>query len=262
MREKGIKTYNAEQHQYLREGGKILLGALMAVEAVIKEGVSTLDLNNVAEQYIRERGAEPSFQGYNGFEFAICASVNEESIHGKPRADKVLKNGDIVSVDVGVRWKGMCTDAARTFAVGEISEEARNLINATEQCFEEAIRGLKAKSKVGDIGERIEAYIKGNTTYSIIDTYFGHGIGEKLHEDPLIPNFKPDKKARKVIKECVIARLPVGSVIAIEPMINQGVKDVKLSNDGWTAITADGKLAAHYENTLIIHEDGVEVVTR
>jgi len=256
-----IKSYSAEQLDNLRQSGKILAGALAEIERNIKAGISTLELDKIAEESITKNGAEPSFKNYNRFPYSICTSVNEESIHGMPRADKILQDGDIISVDVGVRFNGMCTDAARTFPVGDVSDEAKALIKATEQCFFEAIKGLKEKSKVGDIGARIEDFIKTNTTFSIIENFFGHGVGERVHEEPLIPNFRPNRKTKKIIKEHVMARLPLHSVIAIEPMINAGVKESKVGKDGWTVTTADGKLAAHYENTVIILEDGVEVVT-
>ncbi|MCL2755663.1 MAG: type I methionyl aminopeptidase [Firmicutes bacterium] len=258
---KNIKVYNTEQLDNVRQSGKILSHTLVLLQESLRSGISTLELDRIAEDYIRSSGAEPSFQNYNGYKYSICTSINEESIHGMPRKDKILKDGDIISIDVGVRFNGMCTDAARTFAIGEISDEAKHLIQITEQSFFEAIRGLKAMSKVGDIGERIENYIRVNSTYSIVDRYFGHGVGEKVHEDPLIPNFIPPKKSIPKLKEIVRTRLPLHSVIAIEPMINMGVKDLKTASDKWTAITVDGKLAAHYENTLIILENGVEVVT-
>jgi len=259
---KNIKIYNEEQLNNLRKSGKILSQTLDLIKKSIREGISTLELDKIAEEFICKNGAVPSFKGYNGYKFSICTSVNEESIHGMPRKTKILENGDIISVDIGVRYNGMCTDAARTWGVGEISTEAQNLIDACEQCFREAIKGLKAMSKVGDIGQRIEDYIKKNTSYSIIDRYFGHGVGEKVHEDPLIPNFVPDKKSKRVLKDITRVRLPSCSVIAIEPMINQGTKEVKVGKDKWTVVTADGKLAAHYENTLIVMENNIEIVTQ
>lgn len=259
MRE--IKIYNHEQLLVMRQAGRILAEALEVVERAIKPGVSTLELNDIAHNHIEYHAGEPAFLNYHGYRHSICASVNEESIHGIPRSDKILCEGDIVSIDIGVKYRGMYVDAARTFPVGKVSDEARALINATRQAFFEGIRGLKAMSKVGDIGQRIEDYIKTNTTFSIIETYFGHGIGEALHEDPLIPNFRPSKNAKRAVKNITRVRLPAGCAIAIEPMINAGVKDVITAPDKWTAVTADGKLAAHYENTVIIKEDGVEVVT-
>ena len=253
-----IKSYTPEQLDIIRAGGKILAEALQVVRSYINPGVSTLELDKIAEDFVRGKGAEPSFKGYNGYAFTICASVNEESIHGIPKADKILRNGDIVSVDIGVRYKGFCTDAARTWPVGEVSEEARKLIEITEKSFWEGIRGLRAMHKVSSIGERVENFVRANSSFSIIENYFGHGVGEKVHENPLIPNYKPMSKA---LRDITRHRLPVGSVIAIEPMLNAGVKEVETAQDGWTAVTVDGKLAAHYENTVIVLENGVEVVT-
>jgi len=252
----------------MRASGKILRGAFELLENNIRAGVTTLELDKIAEKFIRSRGGEPCFKNYNGYGFTICASVNEASIHGIPRKDKILKDGDIISIDCGVRYpkgrNGMCTDAARTFAIGKISNEARKLIETCENCFEVATKNLKAGDKVSVIGEKIEALIGGR--YGIIDTYFGHGIGEKVHEDPLIPNFDVRKailygdKREKLLK-LVDIELAQNTAICIEPMINCGTKKVKTAKDGWTVITEDGRLAAHYENTLIIHKDGIEIVT-
>ncbi|MCL2570044.1 MAG: type I methionyl aminopeptidase [Firmicutes bacterium] len=254
-----IKTYNKEQLDYVREGGKILAQALSILKDSVKPGISTMELDKIAEDFIRAQGAEPAFMGYNGYKHTICASVNEEAIHGIPRTDKILKEGDIISVDCGVKWKGFCTDAARTIAVGKISDEAHKLIDATEQSFFQAIKGLKAMSKVGDIGTRIENYIKGNTNFSIIEKFCGHGIGEEVHQEPRIINYVPKVKIN--LHTDLRKRLPAGCVIAIEPMINVGTKDVKVGDDGWTVVTGDGKLSAHYENTVIVLEGCVEVVT-
>jgi len=263
-----IKTYSNEQLDNLRRSGKILADALDIVRAAIKPGITTLELDAIAHSYIIEAGAIPSFKDYNGFKYSICTSVNEESIHGMPRKDKLLKEGDIVSIDIGVKYNGMCTDAARTYPVGKISDDTQRLIDVTEQCFHEGIQGLKAKSKVGDIGEKIQRYIEQQRKecpcgmeYGIIENYFGHGVGERVHEDPLVPNYIPHKKTPKIVKDWCRTRLPAGSVIAIEPMINAGTGQVRTASDKWTAVTVDGKLAAHYENTLIILQDGVEVVT-
>jgi len=261
-----MKVYNQEQLGNLRASGRILRGAFEVLEKAVKAGVSTLELDKIAEQYIIQKGGEPCFKGYQNYGFSICASVNEESIHGMPRKDKVLKDGDIISLDCGVRYpkgkKGMCTDAARTYGVGKISNKARQLIEVCEQCFHVATKDLRAGVRVGTIGEKIEAFIGGR--YGIIDTYFGHGIGENVHEDPLIPNFNvanADEKRREKLIERASVILPEGVVICIEPMINCGTKEVKTGKDGWTVNTVDGELAAHYENTLIVWKDRVEIVT-
>jgi len=253
-----IKRYTKQQHQTLREGGKILARCLDVVKESVKEGVSTLELDKIAREFIKSKGAVPSFRGYQGYRYSICVSINNESIHGVPSDNKVLKDGDIVSIDIGVRHNGLCTDAARTFAVGNVSAEAQQLIDASRESFYQGILGLKAGERVGSIGERIEDYIKKNTDYSIIESYCGHGVGKKIHEDPLVPNFRPSVGK---LAGYVDQTLPDGCVLAIEPMINQGVKDIKLAEDGWTVLTADGKLAAHWENTVIVTKDGVEIIT-
>jgi methionyl aminopeptidase len=218
------------------------------LEGHVRAGVTTLELDKLADEYIRSKGGEPCFKNYNGFKYSICTSINSESIHGMP-SKKALREGDIISIDCGVRYPkgdGMCTDAARTFPVGRVTDKAQNLIDACE--------------KSNTIGKRIEKFIDGR--YGIISCYFGHGIGKKIHEGVLIPNFDVDKNgilpkvaqmAEKVLEE--------GMIICIEPMINCGKKDVKVLKDGWTVATVDGQLSAHYENTMIITKDGVEIVT-
>jgi methionyl aminopeptidase len=260
-----MKKYNSEQLENLRKSGRILRGVFDFVEKRIKPGISTLEIDSLAEDFIRSRGGDPCFKDYNGYKYTICASVNEESIHGIPGKDKILREGDIISIDCGVRWPlgkgGMCTDAARTFAVGEISDNASKLINTCKQCFDAAVKGLRAGDKVSVIGEKIEAFVDGR--YGIIDTYFGHAIGENVHEEPLIPNFdvrNAERNREKLIKITDVV-LHNGAIICIEPMINCGTKEVRVSKDGWTVVTADGSLAAHHENTIIIHKDSVEIVT-
>jgi len=262
-----MKTYNEEQFEIFRSGGKILAQTFEVLEKMVKPGTSTLDLDKAAEEFIRSQDATPSFKGYKGFEYSICTSVNDCIIHGYPRADVILKEGDIISIDVGVRYKGLCTDAARTFPVGKISNAAKELITITENCFWEAFEHLREGIKPKEIGAIIERYIqknpkyeivKGQETYEIIDNFFGHGIGEDLHQDPLIPNYKPRKK---VLIQLTNKPIPAGCVICIEPMITQGSNKNRVAGDKWSVFTVDGKLSAHYENTVIIHEDGAEVIT-
>ena len=258
-----VRVYDENHHNDLRKSGRILRGALELVSSAIRAGISTLELDRIAERYIRENGGEPSFKGYNGYLYSICVAVNDECIHGIPSKKRILQNGDIISIDCGVRYPkgkgGMCTDAARTYAVGKISDEASALIEACEGCFDAAVKDLKAGDMVGVIGQRIEAYINGR--YGIIDKYFGHGVGERVHEEPLVPNFDITNTNIGKLKKIAETSLLEGGVIAIEPMINVGTKDVKVAADGWTVRTQDGKLAAHYEQTLIIHKDNVEIVT-
>jgi len=224
----------------------------------------TVELDKIASDYIISQGASPAFKGYGGFKHSICTSINDESIHGIPRKVK-LADGDIISIDIGVRYpkkNGMCTDSARTFAVGSISDSARDLIDTTRRSFYEGIRGLRAGAHVKEIGKRIEKFVDGR--YGIIDSYFGHGIGRNLHEGALIPNFDIDDPSRTLSEKAfkaVDVILSEGDIICIEPMLNLGAKNIKLSKDGWTVVTADGQIAAHYENTLIIHKDRVEIVT-
>ena len=253
-----IQTYTDKELDIVRTGGKILARTHEHVALSVKPGISTHELNDIAEKFIKDNGGEAAFKGFGGYKFAICASVNEESLHGIPRGDKVLRDGDIISIDIGLRFGGFCTDAARTHAVGTISDEAKQLIEITEKSFWRGIKGLKAKSRVGDIGTRIEDFVRANSNFSIVETYFGHGIGRALHQDPIIANYRPTSRA---LKKIAIQRLPINSVICIEPMINAGAKNVEVDRDKWTVKTKDGSLAAHYENTVLILEDGVEVVT-
>lgn len=252
-----IEVYSIEQLSLIRAGGKILARCLDEVAKNIRAGVTTLELNNIAEDFLKRQGAEPSFKGYQGFPYAICASVNEESIHGMP-SKKVLKDGDIISIDVGVRYGGFCTDAARTYAVGVVSDEAKKLINVTEGAFWAGVDGLRAKSKISDIGERVEDFVRANSNFSLIENFFGHGIGRNVHQEPLIPNFRVrNKRLQGIVRE----RLPAGCVICVEPMVNVGGKEVEVGPDKWTVVTSDKSLAAHYENTIIILEDGIEIIT-
>jgi len=253
-----MHTYNETQIENIRRAGEIVSSALLAVFKAIKPGVSTLELNRIAEDLILKSNAEPAFKDHRSFDFATCMSVNEEIVHGKPRADKILQEGDIISVDIGARYNGFCADAARTFGVGKISAEAQDLLQHTKQCFIEATKSLKAGNRVGEIGRHIEYYIKHNTTYGILTNYFGHGIGRNVHEDPLIPNFVPKIAQLEAI---IRKKLPENTAICIEPMICAGDNAVKTKSDGWTVVMADGKLSAHHENTLIIRKNGVEVVT-
>lgn len=253
-----MKTFKKEELDNIRRAGKILSEALLSAKNRIAVGVSTLELDNAAEEVILRHGAEPCFKDYRDYGFATCISVNEEIVHGKPRADRILMEGDTISIDVGVRYNGFCADAARTFGVGTISADAKKLIDVTKQCFFEAIKTLKAGSLVGEIGQRIEYYVRRNTTYGILTNYFGHGIGRNVHEEPLIPNFVPNIPQLKSICR---RKLPANTVICIEPMICEGDPATRTKDDKWTVVMADGKLSAHYENTIIIHEDSVEIVT-
>lgn len=241
---------NPDELKKMRESGMLLSQTLKLIENNIKVGVTTKELDKLAYDFITSRNAAPAFLNYEGFEYSICASVNEEIVHGFP-TDIPLKEGDIVSIDAGVLYEGYNTDAARTFAVGKISAEKQKLIQVTKQCFYEGIRDLKAGSRVGNISHRIQTYAEKNG-FSVVRELVGHGVGKQLHEDPMVPNFG-GYNTGMVLKE--------NMTIAIEPMINMGDKKVVLKPNGWTIATWDGKPAAHYENTVIITKNGCEIIT-
>lgn len=246
-----ITIKNDKHIEFMREAGKINAQVLELMSTYIKPGISTKELDKIAFDFIKSKDAIPSFKGYGGFPGTICASVNNQLIHGIP-SDIILKEGDIVSIDVGTYKNGFHADAARTFAVGNISDEAKRLIDVTRECFFEGIKFAKVGYYLYDISAAIQKYIEDNG-FSVVRDYVGHGIGKNLHEDPQIPNFRPlNKKGPKLIK---------GMTLAIEPMVNVGAKDIKVLQDGWTVVTKDGSLCAHYENTVLITENEPEILT-
>ena len=234
----------------LREPCAIVRDTLAYVGSKIKPGVTTAELDAYAEEYIRSRGAVPSCLGYCGFPASICASVNEEVVHGIP-GERHLREGDIISVDLCAYKNGFHGDGARTFAVGKVSEEKQKLIRVTEECFWEAVKNLRAGTPLYYIGATVQAHAEANG-FSVVREYVGHGIGREMHEDPSVPNF--GKRGTGI-------RLKAGMVLCIEPMILAGRREVDVLADGWTAVTRDKKPAAHYENTVVIREDGVEILT-
>lgn len=235
----------------MREAGRITAQALVAAREKVKEGVSTYELDQVIRNTIERAGAKPSFLGYAGFPGSACISINDEVIHGIPSKTRILQEGDIVKIDVGAYYKGFHGDSARTIPVGKVSEEANRLIEATEKSFWAGVANAKAGNRVGDIGNAIESCVK-EYGYSVVRRYIGHGVGHELHEAPDVPNFGTAGRG---------VRLCNGMVIAVEPMVNVGTHDVKEMGDGWTVKTADGKLSAHYENTIAITAEGVLVLT-
>ena len=241
-----IQVKNSEQIALMKVAGRITGEAILAAAEHIKEGVSTLELDNIIRHYIEKSGAKPSFLGYGGFPGSACISVNEEIIHGIPRADKILREGDIVKLDVGACYKGFHGDSANTFGVGNISDEAKRLIETTKESFFKGAAKAVAGNRIGDIGSAVYDHAVSNG-YGVVKRYVGHGVGHDLHEDPEVPNFGTAGRG---------ARLFPGMTIAIEPMINEGTFEVKEKNDGWTVVTADGKLSAHYEHTVLITPDG------
>ena len=243
-----VKT--EKQIQAMRECGKILRDTLLKVEEFIKPGMTTKEVDKFVHRYVISRGAKPSCLGYEGYPAATCVSVNEVVVHGIP-GDRVIEDGDIVSVDLCVLYKGMHTDAARTFCVGNVSPEKRKLVEITEQSFFEGIKHIKSGSRVGDIGEAVQQYAE-SFGYGIVRDLQGHGVGCSIHEDPGIPNFG---------KAGTGPFLKEGMTIAVEPMITLGTYEVFVSEDGWTVSTDDGQPAAHYENTMVVTKDGVEILT-
>ena len=235
----------------MREAGRITGGALKEVEKHIKPGVSTAYLNKIAYDYIISNGATPSFLHYNGFPGSICASPNDWVVHGIPSKSVILKEGDIISIDMGACKNGYHGDAARTYPVGKISEEAQRLIDVTKQSFFEGIKYAVHGAKLGDVSSAIQEYVESHG-YSVVRDLVGHGIGKNLHEDPNVPNF--GHKGRGV-------KLANGMTLAIEPMVNAGDYDVCVLDDDWTVVTEDGSLSAHYENTILIKQGECEILT-
>ena len=245
-----IKTKH--EIELMRESGRLLEEVHDALRDFVKPGITTKDIDRYGEQLIRERGGIPNFLNYEGYPASICVSVNDEVVHGIPSDERRLKEGDIVSLDAGLIYKGYHSDAARTWAVGEISEEAAELIKVTKECFFEGIRYAKAGCHLYEISKAIGAYAN-ERGYGVVEDLVGHGIGTELHEDPQVPNFK--QKGRGML-------LVPGMTIAIEPMINMGGKEVDWDEeDGWTVRTSDGSLSAHYENTVLITDGEPELFT-
>ena len=235
-----IKT--AEEIALMRKANQIVRDTLLAVEEKIKAGMTTAQVDRIVHDYITKCGATPSFLGYEGFPASACVSIDEEVVHGIPDAERRIEEGQIVSVDVGSIYKGYNGDAARTFAIGEISAEKRRLIDVTKQSFFEGVKVLKAGVRLGDLGHAIQSYVESNG-FSVVRALCGHGIGTDMHEDPEVLNFgKPGHGLR----------LKAGMTIAIEPMVNAGTYQVYMRDNGWTVVTADGRPSAHYENTVAI----------
>ena len=246
-----IRVKSEKEINLIRESCKIVKDTLQFVGSKIQAGMSTKEIDELVERYIRAYGGIPSCLGYCGFPASACVSVNEIVVHGIPNKDTLLKEGDIVSVDVVAYKNGYHGDAARTFRVGNVSEEVDRLVKVTEECFFKGIEGLRAGTPLYDIGYKVQKHAE-SFGYGVIRSYTGHGIGKEMHEDPSVPNFG---------RLGTGTRLKAGTVLCVEPMIAMGTWRVNLLDDGWGAATADGKPAAHYENTLVVREDGVELLT-
>lgn len=235
----------------MREAGRIVRDTLNFIEEHIKPGVSTAYLDAIAEEFILKNNAFPGFKGYEGFPASICASVNEEVVHGIPSPERILKPGDIISVDIGAIYQGFYGDAARTFPVGEIDETATRLIDVTRESFFEGIKFAKVGYRLYDISNAIQTYVEVNG-FTVVRDYVGHGIGRDMHEDPQIPNYGPKGRGPRLLPRMALA---------IEPMVNAGTYRVKTLPNKWTVITADKSLSAHYENTIVITENEPEILT-
>ncbi len=253
-----ITIKSRSELEVMEKAGEITATALKLVEEATKPGVTTRELDLIAEKYVLSQGAIPLFKGvecsFSGgpdFPGTICVSVNEEIIHGIPGL-RQLKDGDIISVDMGVSYEGLCSDAARTFPVGDVSEEALRLIQVTKQSFFEGMKAAVKGNRIVDISRAVQQYAEKNG-FSVVREYVGHGIGRQLWETPQIPNYVTRQRG---------PRLEPGMTLAIEPMINQGVCDIRILDDKWTVVTADGKLSAHYENTIVVTEDEPLIMTK
>lgn len=246
-----IAIRNHSDIEGIRRSGEILRDCFAAIEPMMKPGVSTGELDRAAEEFIRSRGAVPSFRGYRGYPAAICTSINEEVVHGIP-GERKLEEGDIVGVDIGVLSNGWHADASRTYAIGNVSAMARRLVDVTREALDLAIEKARVGNRLSDISNAIEQHATANG-FSVVRALVGHGIGRQMHEEPQIPNFGPPGRGPLLV---------AGMVFAIEPMLNEGTHEVYTLADEWTFVTADGKLSAHFEDTVAVTKDGPFVITR
>ena len=246
-----IPIKNTLQIAAMRDAGRITGEALLAARDALREGITTYELDKVIHDYIVRAGARPSFLGYYDFPASACISINDEVIHGIPSKKRIIRQGDIVKIDVGAYYKGFHGDAARTIAVGPVEDEARRLISVTRESFFRGVAAIAVGARIGDVGHAIDAYVVENG-FSTVKRYIGHGVGAALHEQPDVPNFGTPGRG---------SRLCNGMTLAIEPMVNAGGEEVLENPDGWTVTTADGSLSAHYENTVALVGGEVEILT-
>lgn len=246
-----IHVKNQEEIEKMRQAGELVAKTHELLEQHIKVGISTYALDQLAEEFIRSHGATPSFLGYNGYPASICASINDEVVHGIPDKKRIIQDGDIVSIDIGAYLNGYHGDAARTHAVGNVDDEALRLIRVTEESFFEGLKFVKAGNHLHEISAAIQKHVEKNG-YSVVRDLVGHGIGTEMHEEPQIPNYKPIGRGPKLV---------AGMVLAIEPMVNIGRYDVRILGDDWTIVTLDGSKSSHYENTVLVTETGYELLT-
>ncbi len=245
-----IPIKNEREIAVMRKACKITAAARALAGEMVKPGMTTKEIDKAVHDFIVSQGATPSFLHYSGYPASACISVNNTVIHGIPD-DRILREGDIVSVDVGAKWEGFHGDCAATFACGEISPEAQKLIDVTKQSFFEGVKFARQGNRISDIGSAVQAYVEANG-FSVVRDFVGHGVGANLHEEPSIPNFGKPGRGPRLIR---------GMVIAVEPMVNVGTHEVRVLRDGWTTVTRDGKLSAHYENTVLITDGEPEILT-
>ncbi|WP_375744141.1 type I methionyl aminopeptidase [Corallococcus interemptor] len=247
-----VELKSSDEIALMREAGRIVCEILDELEKAVAPGVTTWDLDALAEQLIAKKGARSAFKGYHGFPGVLCASVNQEVVHGIPSRKRRLEAGDLMKLDFGVVYRGFFGDSARTVAVGKVTPEAQALVDTTRQSLEKAIQVMQPGNRIGDIGHAVQSHVEARG-FSVVRDFTGHGIGRKLHEPPQVPNYGQAGSGMK---------LRPGMVLAVEPMVNQGTPDVEVLGDEWTAVTVDGKLSAHFEHTILISERGPEVLTR
>ena len=246
-----IHLKNSAQIAAMKEAGRITGEALLVARDMIRPGISTYEIDAAIRRYIEKCGAKPAFLGYGGFPASACISINDEVIHGIPSKKRILREGDIVSIDTGATYRGYVGDSARTIPVGKVSEEAQKLIRATRDSFWAGVEQMRVGNRLGDVGAAIDALVRKNG-FSTVRRYVGHGIGTDMHESPDVPNYGTPGRG---------TRLCAGMVLAIEPMVNVGSFEVREMPDGWTVKTADGSLSAHYENTVALTSEGVLILT-
>ncbi len=246
-----ITIKSSREIELMKEAGAVLARVHEDLGKALHAGMSTWELNKIADELIRSHGCIPTFLNYHGFPASVCISVNEEVIHGIPSKKRILKDGDIVSIDAGVTWKGYVSDAARTHAVGDVDERTGQLIEVTRQSFFEGIKFAKAGNFINDISSAIGDYAQ-SFGFGVVKEYVGHGVGRNLHEDPEVPNFRMNTRG---------AKLRAGMTLAIEPMINLGRAEVRVLADNWTVVTDDGLASAHYENTVLITDGEPEILS-
>lgn len=247
-----ITIKNEKEIELLRQAGRIVGLTHEYLKPFIKEGISTKKLDELAEKFILSQGATPSFKGYGGFPGSICTSINDVLVHGIPNEKHILKNGDIISIDIGANFKGYHGDSAWTYAVGEVSEEAKELMRVTEESLYRGLKQVKPGNRISDISHAVQTFVEAHG-YGVPRDYTGHGVGTNLHEDPIVPNYGIAGRGPKIVK---------GMVIAVEPMVTLGDYHTRTLLDDWTVKTLDGKITAHYEHTIVVTDEGYEILTK